>query len=631
VSQSDRYRCRLAHRAEAARMTAVAALILVATLGVLLLERGLAARRLVKTERRLALASEVVEAAAQRYAEAAQIERQATVNSAALENMTQAVSVYDEHERLVTFNRQYGELYGIPADLLVPGTPFAEIRKHVVASGAFPEDEAFYRDILDNGSREGGRFEVKLLDGRIVEIRLRRIPSGGRIATHEDVTAARKSAQEIAYLAEHDALTGLLNRVAFGRGLAATLAQRPDRNLAVLTIDLDRFKEVNDTLGHAFGDQILRQSAERLRRLVGVGDTVTRLGGDEFAMIQHDVSDPAIAGDLAARIIDALDRPFEFVGHTIVIGASVGISLAPRDSCNADELMQMSDLALYRAKAEGRGTYRFFEPAMGARLRERRSIEAGLRAAIREGQFEVLYQPLLDVGSGKIGGFEALVRWNHPTRGTIQPIDFIPIAEDTSLIIPIGEWVLRQACRDAAGWPDDVRIAVNLSPAQFKRGDLIAVTMNALSAAQLPPERLELEITESVLLHDETWVRSVLDRLRALGIGIALDDFGTGYSSLSYLRSFPFSKIKIDRSFVAGLDGANDCLAIVQATLQLSEKLGMVTTAEGVETCEQLAILAREGCNQIQGFHIGRPIPASEVPALLDKYAGASARLAKAS
>jgi len=283
--------------------------------------------------------------------------------------------------------------------------------------------------------------------------------------------------------------------------------------------------------------------------------------------------------------------------------------------------MQMSDLALYRAKAESRGTYRFFEPGMDARLRERRNIEAGLRVAIREGQFEVLYQPLLDVRSGTIAGFEALVRWNHPTRGVIQPLDFIPVAEDTSLIIPIGEWVLRQACRDAAHWPDDVKVAVNLSPAQFKRGDLIAMAMNALAAANLAPERLELEVTESVLLHDEAWVRSVLDRLTAFGVGIALDDFGTGYSSLSYLRSFPFSKIKIDRSFIADLAGASDCLAIVQATIQLSEKLGMKTTAEGVETAEQLDILAQEGCTQVQGFKISRPVPASAVPALLRRYA----------
>ncbi|HEY6815452.1 MAG TPA: EAL domain-containing protein [Croceibacterium sp.] len=610
-------------------VTAGILLIMLAGFGLLSFERTLARVQLDEAAQRSALAEQILQTAAERDALTAQLQREAELSTAALENMVHGLSVYDENERLVVFNQKYAELYGIPAHLLVPGTPFFDIREHLVASGTFPDNDEFYHNILSAKREEGGRFEVSLLDGRIVEVRMKRMPSGGRLATHEDVTAARKSAQEIAWLAAHDALTGLPNRTAFARKLAAALADAPDPHLAMLTIDLDRFKEVNDTLGHPFGDRILRHAAERLSELAGTDDVVTRLGGDEFAVIQLGVSDPVAAGELAARIIDALDRPFEFEGHTVVIGASIGIALAPRDSANPDELMQMSDLALYRAKAESRGTHRFFEPGMDARLRERRSIEAGLRVAIREGQFEVLYQPQLDLRSGAISGFEALVRWNHPTRGVIQPLDFIPVAEDTSLIIPIGEWVLRQACRDAARWPEDVKVAVNLSPAQFKRGDLIAVTMNALAAANLAPGRLELEITESVLLHDETWVRSVLDRLTAFGVGIALDDFGTGYSSLSYLRSFPFSKIKIDRSFVADLAGASDCRAIVQATIQLSEKLGMRTTAEGVETAEQLDILAHEGCTQVQGFRISRPVPALAVPALLDRYAPDYGRVAR--
>jgi len=610
-------------------VTAGILLIMLAGFGLLSFERTLARVQLDEAAQRSALAEQVLRTAAERDALTAQLQREAELSTAALENMVHGLAVYDESERLVTFNRKYAELYGIPHHLLVPGTPFLAIREYLVASGTFPDDDTFYRDMLDTNREEGGRFEVNLLDGRIVEVRLRRMPSGGRLATHEDVTAARKSAQEIAWLATHDALTGLPNRTAFAKKLAGALVDAPDPQLAMLTIDLDRFKEVNDTLGHPFGDHILRHAAERLRELVSLDDVVTRLGGDEFAVIQRGVTDPAAAGVLAAAIIEALDRPFEFEGHTVVIGASIGIALAPRDSSSPDELMQMSDLALYRAKAESRGTHRFFEPGMDARLRERRSIEAGLRVAIREGQFEVLYQPLLDLRSSTIGGFEALVRWNHPTRGVIQPLDFIPVAEDTSLIIPIGEWVLRQACRDAAQWPEDVKVAVNLSPAQFKRGDLISVTMNALAAANLAPDRLELEVTESVLLHDEAWVRSVLDRLTAFGVGIALDDFGTGYSSLSYLRSFPFSKIKIDRSFVADLAGESDCLAIVQATIQLSEKLGMVTTAEGVESVEQLHILAQEGCTQVQGFEISRPVPASQVPALLDRFTPNCGRMAR--
>jgi predicted signal transduction protein with EAL and GGDEF domain len=365
------------------------------------------------------------------------------------------------------------------------------------------------------------------------------------------------------------------------------------------------------------GDHILKEVASRLRALVREEDLITRLGGDEFALLQSGVKEPSDAATLAARIADTLAAPFQFDGHTVAIGASIGISLAPDDEADPDELLKMSDLALYRAKADSRGTFRFFEQGMDLRLRERRALEADLRTAIQEGQFEVHYQPLLDLARGRIDCLEALVRWRHPTRGMIQPLDFIGIAEESGLIIPIGEWVLRQACRDAASWPEDVRVAVNLSPAQFKRGDLLGMTMSALAAAGLQPARLELEITESVLIHDEEWVHSTLHQLTKLGVGIALDDFGTGYSSLSYLRSFPFSKIKIDKSFVADLAGTSDCLAIVQATIQLSQKLGMCTTAEGVETEEQMRILTDEGCTQVQGFHVSRPVPADQVSSLL--------------
>ena len=402
----------------------------------------------------------------------------------------------------------------------------------------------------------------------------------------------------------------------------------------MLTIDLDRFKEVNDTLGHPCGDQILKETAVRLRALVDKSDVITRLGGDEFAVIQRGTGDADAAAALAAGIIATLDRPFQFDGHTVVIGASVGIALAPRDSgrdgTSGDELLKMSDLALYRAKEETRGSYRFFERGMDARMQERRDIEGDLRIAIQEGQFEVHYQPLLDLATGAITCFEALVRWRHPTRGMLQPADFIPIAEESNLIIPIGEWVLRQACRDASGWPDAMKVAVNLSPAQLKRGDLITVTVSALTMAGLAPERLELEITESVLLHDEAWVRTLLERLAALGVRIAMDDFGTGYSSLSYLRSFPFSKIKIDRSFVEGVVGHSDALAIVQATIQLSQKLGMETTAEGVETAEQLDLLIAEGCTHAQGFHVSRPVPAERIASLLVELGAAPAWQARA-
>jgi diguanylate cyclase (GGDEF)-like protein len=597
--------------------------------GVILHERGLARARVAEAEQRTALADEILRGAAEREALALELERAAVISTVALESMAQGLSMHDADSRLMTYNRQYAELYGLPEDLLEPGTPLAEIMGHLIATGVIPDHRARYDDDIRAGAAHCRQIETELCDGRIIEVCMRPTPAGGWVATHEDVTEARRAADRLAYLAEHDTLTGLPNRTAFANRLSETAeAGGAERGFAVLTIDLDRFKEVNDTLGHPFGDRLLKEAAERLRAAVGEEQVITRLGGDEFAVLQHSVTDPASAGDLAQRILDTLDRPFQFDGHTVVIGASIGISLAPRDGSSGEELLKFSDVALYRAKEESRGTFRYFEPGMDLRMQERRELEADLRIGIQEGQFEVHYQPLLDLATGAISCFEALVRWNHPTRGLLPPADFIPIAEESNLIIPIGEWVLRQACRDAVTWPDGIKIAVNLSPAQFKRGDLIAVTISALTTAGLDPERLELEITESVLLHDEAWVRSLLERLAGLGVCIAMDDFGTGYSSLSYLRSFPFSKIKIDRSFVEGLCGHSDSLAIVQATIQLSHKLGMETTAEGVETAEQLAVLSAEGCTHAQGFHVSRPVPAGAIPALLEEHGFIPGRLA---
>ncbi|HEU5286518.1 MAG TPA: bifunctional diguanylate cyclase/phosphodiesterase, partial [Sphingomicrobium sp.] len=377
---------------------------------------------------------------------------------------------------------------------------------------------------------------------------------------------------------------------------------------------------VNDTLGHPIGDELLKQAAVRLRDIAGKDEFVSRLAGDEFAVIQRRIKQPRQAELLADRIIAGLSNPFEIDGHTIAIGASVGIALAPKDSRDGAELLKKSDLALYWAKNVGRGGFCFYKPRMDKHLNERRALGNDLRAAVQNGQFELYYQPLLNLSSRRICGMEALVRWHHPRRGMLQPSDFIPVAEESGLIVPIGEWVLRQACIEAANWPKPISVAVNLSAAQFKRGDLLAMTTAALKAAGLESGRLELEITESVLLNDEIWVRNVLCKLRDLGVRLAMDDFGTGYSSLSYLRSFPFSKIKIDRSFVSDITVTRDALAIVQATIQLSEKLGIGTTAEGIETAGQLHLLAAEGCTEAQGFHISRPVRAQEIPALISRY-----------
>lgn len=604
----------------AAVVTIAALVILGLGAGLLLFDRRLTLIRLAQAQERAALADEVLRGAEERERLTAELKYQAEISAAALDNMAQGLSMYDAEDRLVIFNRRYVEFYDIPPELLKPGTPFEDIRNLLVAHGAISQTPMFAAQSSDVDARPELGRELCLPNGRVILFHRRPLPGGGWVATHEDITEARKASQRIAYLAAHDTLTGLPNRAAFSAHLDAYA--RSGRPFAVHTIDLDRFKEVNDTLGHPVGDDILKGAAARLRELTGEQDVLTRLGGDEFAVLQACAEGNMAADELAGKIVERLSEPFEFEGHTIVIGASVGVSLAPNDSTNGDELLKMSDLALYCAKNASRGTYRFFERGMDSRLCARRQLEEDLRLAIQEGQFEVHYQPLLDTSKGTISCFEALVRWQHPSRGLIPPVDFIATAEDSGLIIPIGEWVLRQACRDAAGWPDGVRVAVNVSPAQFKRGDLIAMTVSALSAAGLAPERLELEITEAVLLHDEAWVRSALERLAALGVRIAMDDFGTGYSSLSYLRSFPFDKIKIDRSFVADLLGTSDALSIVQATIQLSQKLGMEITAEGVETAEQLKILTSEGCTQIQGYHVSEAIPAGEVAGLLNFYNG---------
>lgn len=589
--------------------------------GLILFNRQLAANRLAHAQAGAAFADEILRSSEERDRLSAELKHQVEISAVALDNMAQGLSMYDHEDRLVIVNRRFAELYDIPPSLLEPGTPFDEILAHLLAKGAISQASAFAAR-SDVEARPDLNRELCLPNGRIILCHRRSLPGGGWVATHEDITDARRANQQIAYLAAHDTLTDLPNRATFAAHLDAYA--QSGRPFAVHTIDLDRFKEVNDTLGHAVGDDILKGAATRLRELTGNQDILTRLGGDEFAIIQNCAEGAFTPAELADQIVKRLSEPFQFEGHTIVIGASVGVSLAPQDGANGNELLKMSDLALYCAKNASRGTHRFFEPGMDSRLCARRQLEQDLRVAIREGQFEVHYQPLLDMTHGGISCFEALVRWRHPSKGLVPPADFIATAEDSGLIIPIGEWVLRQACRDAASWPNEVKVAVNVSPAQFKRGDLIAMTMSALSSAGLEPSRLELEITEAVLLHDEEWVRSALQRLAALGVRIAMDDFGTGYSSLSYLRSFPFDKIKIDRSFVADLVGTPDALAIVQATVQLSQKLGMEITAEGVETEEQFEILAAEGCTQVQGYHVSHAVPAGEVQGLLQFYNGQS-------
>jgi diguanylate cyclase (GGDEF)-like protein/PAS domain S-box-containing protein len=439
-----------------------------------------------------------------------------------------------------------------------------------------------------------------------------------------DVTERKRAEAQIEHMAHHDALTGLPNRVLFNRRLDEALERvkrqgetRQGEGLAILCLDLDHFKSVNDTLGHLIGDGLLKAVAERITQDLPERSFVARLGGDEFALIQSGVDGPEAPSRLAARLIEIVSETYQVDGHEVIVGASIGIALAPDDGEASDALLRAADIALYRAKSDGRGMFHFFEPDMDLRIQARRSLELDLRKAYQNGEFELYYQPLVNLERDEVSGFEALLRWRHPDRGMIQPNEFIPLAEEIGLIVPIGEWVLRRACEEAATWPANIKIAVNLSPVQFRSRGLVQAVLSALAHSGLSAKRLELEITESVLLGETEANIATLHSLRALGASISMDDFGTGYSSLSYLRSFPFDKIKIDRSFVNEMMERADCVAIIRAVAGLGMSLGIATTAEGVETSAQLDCLRAEGCTEIQGYLVSPPRPASEVWQLL--------------
>ena len=436
-----------------------------------------------------------------------------------------------------------------------------------------------------------------------------------------DITERRKAEARIAHMAHHDGLTNLPNRQLYQERLKDALEQsQPDKRVAVLCVDLDLFKNVNDSFGHPMGDRLLRSVADRLRSQVRGNNLVARLGGDEFAvLLAADVS-PNEASDFATRLIKILSASYEIDGIEVVIGASIGLALSPGDGVTSEELMRNADMALYRAKSDGGGVHRFFEREMDRQAQKRRDMEVDLRRAFANGEFELHYQPLVDIAADRISGFESLLRWRHPEKGMISPADFIPVAEDIGLIVALGEWVLREACTEAAKWPADIKVAVNLSPVQFRSRNLVQVVVSALAHSGLPPTRLELEITESLFLAESEANLAILHQLRGLGVSISMDDFGTGYSSLSYLRSFPFDKIKIDRSFVKDLAQRSDCVAIVRAISGLGRSLNITTTAEGVETIDQLDWLRAEGCNEVQGFLFSAAKPAAEVAALLSKF-----------
>jgi diguanylate cyclase (GGDEF)-like protein/PAS domain S-box-containing protein len=443
-----------------------------------------------------------------------------------------------------------------------------------------------------------------------------------------DITERKRAEARLAFLAQHDGLTGLPNRNLLRQHMDEMLVRRSrgTEQVAVLVLGLDNLKSVNDTLGHGIGDKLLRGVAKRLRSTLCEKDILARLNSDEFAIVQRGQMRPDDAEVLAKRLLEAIGEPFVLDAHSVVIGATIGIAMAPTDGNDAEKLLKNAAMALSRAKSETRGTFSFFEAGMDARAQSRRRIEIDLRDAIQSELLRPYYQPLIDLSSGRITGFEALVRWPHPERGMISPAEFIPVAEETGLINPLGGLMLRRACMDAARWPDEVRVSVNLSPAQFRIGNLLSVVMDALRQSGLPPKRLELEITETLLLEKSSQVLATLHALRALGVRISMDDFGTGYSSLSYLRSFPFDKIKIDQSFVRDLAANRDAQAIIRAIVSLGKGLGVTITAEGVETEAELSCLRAEGCHEGQGYLFSRARPNPEIVELLHAQCGADAR-----
>jgi diguanylate cyclase (GGDEF)-like protein len=569
---------------------------------------------------------------AELIAQKSQLETQNLRFDAALNNMSQGLCMFDGAQKLVVCNAPYVRMYRLSPELAKPGTPFAQIVERRVANGLHVGEapEEYVRELgkIIADSRPATKIR-ELNDGRVLAIKHQPMPDGGWVSTHEDITDYRRIEARIAHMAHHDVLTELPNRLLLRERLqrAVDVAQE-GKGLAVLCLDLDRFKDINDTLGHMVGDGLLKVVADRLRDCVGEGDTVARTGGDEFAVVQSAAEQPIAATALATRIIQAIDEPLEIDGHQVVVGTSIGIAVSPSDGTDPNQLLKSADLALYRAKSEGRGIYRFFEPEMDAHMQARCRLQLDLRKALANGEFELYYQPLVNLERDRVCGLEALLRWHHPERGNVSPAEFVPLAEETGLIVPIGEWVLRQACAAAAAWPDQIKVAVNLSAMQFKGRHLVETVFSALAASGLQAHRLELEITESILLQNNEATLATLHQLRALGVRIALDDFGTGYSSLSYLRSFPFDRIKIDRSFVKDIAEGAGSLNIVRAVTAMAAGLGMATTAEGVETREQLERVREEGCTEMQGYFFSPPRPIKDIERLLLSQVEAAANAA---
>ena len=543
---------------------------------------------------------------------------------AVVEGLSQGFLLYGADDRLILRNSHFLDLYPSLKDVAVPGARFDEVVRAEVDCGANDpmqnmEPLAVFRMRMERHREPRNIFEWQLSDNRWVLVNEARTRDGGTVVLYTDITELKRREREIQFLADHDTLTGLHNRASFQRRAEEALvgAKRRGTTVAIMCLDLDHFKNVNDTLGHAAGDEFLKCVAKRLRACFRDMDTVARFGGDEFGIVFTDLNQPETATTLVSRLLEIVSHPMDFNGQQIVSGVSIGVALSATDGDDADGLIKRADLALYRAKAEGRGTFRFFEEEMDARAQARRALEIDLRQAVIKNQLELHYQPQIDIFTDELVGFESLVRWRHPERGMISPLDFIPLAEETGIIGSIGEWVLHRACSDALAWPSSIKVAVNVSPAQFRTRNIAQLVAKILADTGLKPNRLELEITESILLRDVDENLTTLRNLKSLGVRISMDDFGTGYSSLGSLRSFPFDKIKIDRSFVSDLERSQDAAAIVHAVLGLGHSLGVATCAEGVETQEQLAFLRGEGCTEVQGYYYSKPRPLGEIAEML--------------
>ena len=576
----------------------------------------------VDTEALMALVSDAYRAGDKRMRETRRkLRQQLNLFSTALESMAHGFSMYDARGRLIVCNRQFLEIYRLPPRCGRAGTSFRHILRCRVAANTYQGDDpkTYIRQRLDLiGTEQPVKGVVHLNTGQTVSVTHQPMADGGWVSTHRDITEVHTMQSELTHLAYHDPLTGVPNRNYLYQRLHEAFDDiGRTEGFAVLCLDLDGFKGINDTLGHSAGDKLLQEVVARLKGAIGPEDVIGRMGGDEFALVTPFGSAEA-AEALAERLRDVVRAPIEIDGQMVSVALSVGTALAPRDGSTPDALLKSADLALYAAKREGRGNIRAFVPAMDRAERERRLLETDLRRALENGEFDLHYQPIVNLKSRAFAGFEALLRWQHPVRGTVAPRDFIGVAEELGLIVPIGEWVVREALSEAMRWPAGLRVAINVSPAQFGRGNIVSTITNALATAQIAHDRVEIEITESVLMADTEANIEALRRLHMLGVGIALDDFGTGYSALSYLLSFPFDKIKIDGSFVRALSNAEAAHTIVRSVADIGDRLGLITTAEGVETAEQLRNVNALGYTEAQGHVIARPMPASTLQRLLE-------------